>query len=106
MPATVASPEAAPSLYPLVFLFVFLQMPGPTMRMESCRTYNLTVKNTLTLPNPGGDWNTMKDPNTTNVHTHGLHISGESPADDVLFVEILPGEEHTCEFGCIYLLVF
>ena len=81
-------------------------MPGPTMRMESCRTYNLTVKNTLTLPNPGGDWNTMKDPNTTNVHTHGLHISGESPADDVLFVEILPGEEHTCEFGYIYIYIY
>jgi len=27
--------------------------------------------------------NVFKDPNVTNVHTHGLHISGESPGDDV-----------------------
>ncbi len=27
--------------------------------------------------------NVFKDPNVTNVHTHGVHISGETPADDV-----------------------
>lgn len=65
--------------------------------MEACQTYQVTVTNSLEGPNPGGDWNTMKDPNTTNIHTHGLHISGESPADDVLYVKITPGESHTCE---------
>lgn len=73
------------------------QIPGPTIRMDACYTYQLTVTNTLEGPNPGGEWNTMKDPNTTNIHTHGLHISGESPADDVLYVEILPGESHACK---------
>ena len=73
------------------------QIPGPTMRMEACQTYQVTVTNSLEGPNPGGKWNTMKDPNTTNIHTHGLHISGESPADDVLYVKITPGESHTCE---------
>eukprot|EP00903_Cladosiphon_okamuranus_P014013 g13031.t1 len=71
------------------------QIPGPTIRMEACKTYELTYTNNLEGPNPGGEWNHMKDPNTTNIHTHGLHISGESPADDVLFVEINPGESHT-----------
>lgn len=73
------------------------QIPGPTIVMEACQTYELTYTNNLEGPNPGGDWNHMKDPNTTNIHTHGLHISGESPADDVLFVELTPGESHTCE---------
>lgn len=73
------------------------QVPGPTIRMKACRTYHLIVTNLLGTPNPDGAWNTLKEPNTTNIHTHGLHISGESPADDVLFVKILPGEAHTCE---------
>ena len=67
--------------------------------MEACQTYELTYTNNLEGPNPGGEWNNMKDPNTTNIHTHGLHISGESPADDVLFVELTPGDSHTCEWG-------
>lgn len=67
--------------------------------MDACYTYQLTVTNTLEGPNPSGEWNTMKDPNTTNIHTHGLHISGESPADDVLYVEILPGESHACKYS-------
>lgn len=74
------------------------QIPGPTIRMEACRTYHLKLTNALDTPNPGGAWNTMKDPNTTNVHTHGLHISGERPGDDVMFTKINPGETHTCEF--------
>lgn len=74
------------------------QIPGPTIRMKACETYHLTVTNTLEGPNPDGAWNTMKDPNTTNIHTHGLHISGEGPADDVLFVKITPGMTHTCKY--------
>lgn len=65
--------------------------------MEACQTYELTYTNNLEGSNPGGEWNTMKDPNTTNIHTHGLHISGESPADDVLYVQLTPGKSHTCE---------
>lgn len=45
----------------------------------------------------------MKDPNTTNIHTHGLHLSGEQPADDVMFTKILPGETYTCEF-CVFFV--
>lgn len=65
--------------------------------MEACQTYQLTFTNALEWPSPGGSWNTLKDPNTTNIHTHGLHISGESPADDVLYVKVNPGQKHTCE---------
>ncbi|CAM9533462.1 unnamed protein product [Sphacelaria rigidula] len=63
--------------------------------MEACQTYNLTLTNALEFPNPSGEWNTMKDPNTTNIHTHGLHLSGESPSDDVMMTQVNPGENHT-----------
>jgi FtsP/CotA-like multicopper oxidase with cupredoxin domain len=58
--------------------------PGDTIR--------LTLVNELG-PNPavtGNVMNTFHYPNTTNMHTHGLHISGESPGDDVF---------RTCEPG-------
>jgi FtsP/CotA-like multicopper oxidase with cupredoxin domain len=35
-----------------------------------------------------------KDPNTTNLHTHGLHTSPNAPGDDVLDIKIGPGESY------------
>jgi FtsP/CotA-like multicopper oxidase with cupredoxin domain len=58
-------------------------IPGPTMRMTPGQTYVLTFKNTLPFAVPSTDHNTLKDPNITNIHTHGLHVSGETPGDDV-----------------------
>ena len=58
-------------------------IPGPTIIMEPGKKYVLRFKNTLPYQPLVEDHNVFKDPNVTNVHTHGLHISGESPGDDV-----------------------
>mmetsp|Transcript_9325 Transcript_9325/g.14037 ORF Transcript_9325/g.14037 Transcript_9325/m.14037 type:complete len:1237 (-) Transcript_9325:165-3875(-) len=69
-------------------------MPGPVMRMKPCATYHLTLINDLEgWPNPDGEFNSMHSSSNTNLHLHGLHISGMSPGDDV-FETILPGDEH------------
>lgn len=62
-------------------------IPGPTMNMTPGQTYVLTLKNTLPDDGePSPVHNAFKDPNITNIHTHGLHVSGETPADDVIRV--------------------
>ena len=58
-------------------------IPGPTMYMTPGQTYVLTFKNSLPFEEPSPEHNTLKDPNISNIHTHGLHISGETPGDDV-----------------------
>jgi FtsP/CotA-like multicopper oxidase with cupredoxin domain len=58
-------------------------IPGPTLRMTSGETYVLTFKNTLPFEEPSLAHNDLKDPNITNIHTHGLHVSGETPSDDI-----------------------
>jgi len=40
-------------------------------------------RNTLPYAAASSAMNVFKDPNVSNIHTHGLHISGESPSDDV-----------------------
>jgi FtsP/CotA-like multicopper oxidase with cupredoxin domain len=63
---------------------VQFSIPGPTIRMTPGETYVLTFKNSLPYEEPSPVINDLKDPNITNLHTHGLHVSGETPADDVL----------------------
>jgi len=58
-------------------------IPGPTIVMEPGKKYVLQFKNVLPYDAPDPEHNTLKDPNISNLHTHGLHISGESPGDDV-----------------------
>jgi FtsP/CotA-like multicopper oxidase with cupredoxin domain len=58
-------------------------IPGPTMYMTPGQTYVLTFKNTLPYAEPSPVHNDLKDPDISNIHTHGLHVSGETPADDV-----------------------
>jgi len=60
-----------------------LSIPGPTIVMEPGKKYVLSFKNLLPFEPLSSDHNVMKDPNVTNLHTHGLHISGETPSDDV-----------------------
>ena len=54
-----------------------------------------------TTPNPRGAYNTYRDPYVTNLHTHGLHISGNTGADDVS-IEVNPGEtsDYTYRMPC------
>ena len=58
-------------------------IPGPTLLMTPGNKYVLRFKNMLPYQAPNPDMNVFKDPNISNLHTHGLHISGESPGDDV-----------------------
>lgn len=58
-------------------------VPGPTLRMRPGQKYVLRLENTLPYEMPNSSHNVFKDPNIVNLHTHGLHISGESPGDDV-----------------------
>lgn len=58
-------------------------IPGPTMHMVPGNKYVLRFRNLLDYEPPSAVHNDFKDPNATNLHTHGLHISGESPSDDV-----------------------
>lgn len=58
-------------------------IPGPTLRMTPGNKYVLRLHNLLPYEAKSMQMNVYKDPNVVNLHTHGLHISGESPADDV-----------------------
>ncbi len=59
-------------------------VPGPTIKMIPGNTYVLTLKNLLPYATPSTAENTFKDPDITNLHTHGLHVSPTSPSDDVM----------------------
>jgi len=58
-------------------------IPGPTIHMTPGEKYVLKFRNKLPYEAPVAAHNVFKDPNISNLHTHGLHISGESPGDDV-----------------------
>ncbi len=58
-------------------------IPGPTLKMTPGNKYVLSLHNLLPYEPKSMQMNVYKDPNIVNLHTHGLHISGESPGDDV-----------------------
>jgi len=60
-----------------------ISIPGPTMNMTPGEKYVLKFRNRLPYEPKSAEHNVFKDPNVSNLHTHGLHISGMSPGDDV-----------------------
>lgn len=58
-------------------------IPGPTITMVPGNKYVLKFRNKLDYEPASEEHNVFRDPNVSNLHTHGLHISGESPGDDV-----------------------
>ncbi|KAG5184310.1 hypothetical protein JKP88DRAFT_348452 [Tribonema minus] len=68
-------------------------IPGPLMRLQACKVYKLTLKNTLSgwADPTSPTLNQFTNPSTTNLHTHGLHVSGMGNADNVLR-EVARGE--------------
>lgn len=58
-------------------------IPGPTIKVSPGNKYVLRFHNRLPYEPLSPEHNVFKDPNASNIHTHGLHISGESPGDDV-----------------------
>lgn len=69
---------------------------GPIIRANAGATLTVIINNNLGANNPNQPTtiNTLHAPNTTNVHTHGLHIGSKSPADNV-FSDIQPGDSYT-----------
>ena len=67
-----------------------ISIPGPTLIMAPGERYVMQFKNLLPEEPVNPEHNIFKDPNVTNVHTHGVHISGESPGDDV--TRAFPGQ--------------
>jgi FtsP/CotA-like multicopper oxidase with cupredoxin domain len=66
--------------------------PGPTLSLKPGDNLTLTLINRLgpdPSPLPAHVHNTIHSPNTTNLHTHGLHIS---PLVDNVFLSAGPGE--------------
>jgi len=63
------------------------QIPGPTIRVKPGQTMEISLVNCLEDP-VGHDGpaahNMYKTPNVTNLHLHGMHISGMAPGDDIL----------------------
>ncbi|KAG5181816.1 hypothetical protein JKP88DRAFT_199693 [Tribonema minus] len=64
-------------------------VPGPVIRMQACNTYKLRLVNDqagwpagLNADQIGGV-NGFHDPTVTNLHLHGLHISGMAPGDSM-----------------------
>lgn len=64
--------------------------PGPTISLKPGDNFTMTLVNALG-PEASHDHvhNSIHSPNTTNVHTHGLHIT---PDVDNVFLQAKPGE--------------
>ena len=58
-------------------------VPGPTIIMAPGNKYVLKFENRLPYEPLSDLHNRFKDPNVTNLHTHGLHTTGDTPGDDV-----------------------
>ena len=82
-------------------------MPGPTLAVRRGGTLRLKLANKLAPNNPFGGmvgavvqqamdlqhpFNTLRMPNSTNIHVHGMHVSPAGDADNV-FTTLEPGEE-------------
>jgi FtsP/CotA-like multicopper oxidase with cupredoxin domain len=74
------------------------KLTGPTLRAKPGDTLRITIKNELPddPPAPDGLHNHLHGFNTTNLHTHGLHVSPAGKSDNVL-IEIRPGKEFDYE---------
>eukprot|EP01084_Bolivina_argentea_P159316 277475_1 len=83
-------------------------VPSPTMVMQPGNVYKLTLKNNLgpNHPNDKNEWNKFRLANTTNLHIHGLHISGEPPGDNLVRIKIDPGESFTYNWSIPFFFFF
>ncbi|KAJ3027651.1 UNVERIFIED_CONTAM: hypothetical protein HDU68_003409 [Siphonaria sp. JEL0065] len=75
-------------------------VPGPTWVCNPGDTVTVTLINNLTAnaasdPDTMSAMNTMHNPNTTNLHTHGLHVD---PQVDNVFVTVSPGGKWTYSY--------
>ena len=79
------------------------QPVGPTIRVRRGTTFHIHLKNDLPAQKNalnhkvGGTYEQPHDLCTTNLHTHGLHVSPAGNADNI-FVEVKPKEEFIFEY--------
>jgi len=76
-------------------------LPGPTLHVEPGGSLELELINCLQLPlgfHGKGSHNRYHHPNSTNMHTHGPHVTANSPGDNV-FIKIEPQETHQYEYN-------
>jgi len=79
-------------------------LTGPTLRVRPGQTLNVLLRNNLPPEPPNGARHPAADAsqnpphgfNTTNLHTHGLHVSPVGNSDNV-FLELGPGQEFPLE---------
>ena len=78
--------------------------PGPVLKFKRGDVVTVVLENKLGPEKVSVDFsslNTFHYANVTNLHTHGLHISAESPQDNVL-MNVKPGgtgiRVHTAHF--------
>ena len=70
--------------------------PGPTIHIRAGDNFTLTIINNLEANEESSHvMNTMNSPNTTNFHTHGLHID---PNIDNVFIRVEPGDSYVYDF--------
>lgn len=80
-----------------VFLRTYNErLVGPTFRVKPGDTLKITLKNTLPPDPDHGVPNTLHAFNTTNLHTHGLHVSPSGNSDNVLLA-VEPGKTQDYE---------
>lgn len=66
------------------------RLVGPTLRVRPGDALRVRLDNRLPPDPPGGGENEPHGFNTTNLHTHGLHVSPEGNGDNV-FLAVGPG---------------
>jgi len=72
--------------------------PGPTIRIRAGDRWNLKLVNNLQDPDYiANETDVYQKPNTTNLHTHGLHISSQEPQDNQM-IEILPNGTYNYQY--------
>jgi FtsP/CotA-like multicopper oxidase with cupredoxin domain len=71
-------------------------LPAGTIRVRPGDRLEVTVVNSLEEEafETAALHNEFRDFDVTNLHTHGLHISGEAPGDSI-FTEVAPGSSNT-----------
>ena len=67
-------------------------VPGPTLRLRAGDSLRVSFQNLLVDQGSGYVHNEFSAADESNVHFHGLYVSGELPSDDAT-VPVLPGEE-------------
>ena len=72
------------------------ELTGPTIKVKPGDTLQVALTNSLAeeAHDTSSLHNEYRDLDTTNLHTHGLHIDGEPPGDSI-FTEVKPGETYT-----------